>query len=86
MPDSILSVALAATTIAKVIVDIARQVAPLPGWSLPILALLFGIAAAFLLLIASGTAITAPMAAQATLAGILAAGGAVGVTELQKRV
>lgn len=81
----ILTHALAAATICKVIVDMLRQARPLPGWSAPLLALLVGILAAGLLAIATDQPMDAPAVARVILAGILAAGSAVGVTELQKR-
>jgi hypothetical protein len=83
--DDILTQALAAATICKVLVDIVRQTGYGRGWVAPLLALSFGVAAALLLLLASGSIVTDQSVARAVLAGILAAGSAVGVTELQKR-
>jgi hypothetical protein len=82
---NIVTAALAAATIAKILVDLVRMSNRLPGWLSPLLAVLFGIAAALLLQVAAGATLTPQLAAQATLAGILAASTAVGATELQKR-
>jgi membrane-associated protease RseP (regulator of RpoE activity) len=83
---NIITISLAATVIAKVLVDLVRAIQNLPSWLSPILAVLFGIAAAFLLQVAAGTVLTLQMAAVSTLAGIIAGGAAVGTTELQKNV
>ncbi len=86
MSDTIIMQALAATTIVKVVVDMIRHAHPIPGLLVPLLALGIGIVTALLLVIADGHAITLALGAQSVLAGVLAAGSAVGVTELQKRV
>jgi hypothetical protein len=83
--DLILTQALAAATICKVIVDMIRGIADIPSWLSPVLALTFGVVAAVLLRVASGDALASDSIAQAVLAGVLAAGSAVGVTELQRR-
>ncbi|RRR75289.1 MAG: hypothetical protein EI684_05140 [Candidatus Viridilinea halotolerans] len=80
----IVTIALAAAAIAKILVDMVRMSNRLPSWASPLLAVGFGIAAAFLLLVANGTIVNGQTAAQAMVAGILAAGAAVGATELQK--
>jgi len=84
--DNILIQAVAAAMFAKVLVDMVK-LTPLytVGWVPVALALLFGEASAFLLAVANGTALTAQMAANCALVGVLAAGSAVGVTELQKK-
>lgn len=81
----IIALALAATTIAKVLTDMLRKALPqMASWISPVAALAFAISSSFLLLEATGLEITRQLGAQAILAGVLAAGGAVGVTELQK--
>jgi uncharacterized membrane protein YjjP (DUF1212 family) len=82
---TVVTIALAAATIAKILVDLVRGTQKLPPWASPLLALAFSILAAFLLQLAGGGALTVQAAAINTLAGILAAGTAVGATELQKR-
>lgn len=85
-PDArILTLALATTTIAKILVDMIRLGGPLPAWASPVLALLTAICVANLLQVAAGVALTPATEATAILAGILAAGTAVGVTELARR-
>ncbi|MBX0328700.1 hypothetical protein K2Z83_13540 [Oscillochloris sp. ZM17-4] len=85
LSPSIVTAALAAATIAKILVDLVRMTNKLPAWSSPILAVVFGVAAAFLLQLAAGTEFTSSLAAQSVLAGIVAASTAIGSTELQKR-
>ena len=81
----ILQQALASATIAKVLVDLIRQTAKFPKWTYSILSLGFGIFASLLFVLSSEVALNSQTVSQAILAGILAAGSAVGVTELQKR-
>jgi hypothetical protein len=83
--QSILTLAAAATTFAKLLVDIVRMTGAKPTWLSPVLALMFGVASVLLLMVAGGEVLTAQSVAQAVLAGVLAAGGAVGVTELSRR-
>jgi hypothetical protein len=85
MQGIILQQALAAATICKVLVDLVRQTTKCPTWILPILAILFGISSSLLMSAATISDITIAVVAQACIAGILAAGSAMGVTELQKR-
>lgn len=83
--NNIIVLSAAATTFAKVAVDLARMGKPdLPRWLLPLLAIAAAIGALLLLMVAEGQIITPQLGAQAVLAGILAAASAVGVTELQK--
>lgn len=83
---SILVLAAAGTTFAKVLVDLVKMAAPAaPGWSLPLLALLFGVGVVALLMLANGQPLTQASAATVILSGILSAGSAVGVTELGRR-
>lgn len=85
MQGIILQQALAAATICKVLVDLVRQTTKCPTWILPVLAILFGIGASLLMALATTSIISTAVVAQAIIAGILAAGSAMGVTELQKR-
>lgn len=83
---SVITWALAAATVAKAGVDLVRMGVPnLASWASPLLAVLLGISSVVLLMLAAGLALTAQLGATAVLAGILAAGSAVGVTELGKR-
>jgi hypothetical protein len=52
---------------------------------LPILAIIFGISASILISLSINPLITVSIISQSIIAGILAAGSAMGVTELQKR-
>lgn len=83
--DNILVQAVAATMFAKVLTDIVKTT-PLQtvGWVPVALAVLFGQLAAFLLAMYGGVALNTQAASGCVLVGVLAAGGAVGVTELQK--
>jgi hypothetical protein len=85
LSPGIVTAALAAATIAKILIDLLRMTNKLPGWTSPLLAVAFGIAAAFLLQLSAGVVMTPANAATATLAGIVAASTAIGSTELQKR-
>lgn len=81
------TVTLAATTITKILVDLVRTMYPdkPPSWISPLLALLFGLVSAFLVTLATNDLTTIQQSAQTIISGIFAAGGAIGVTELQKR-
>jgi len=83
--DSIIQSALAAATVAKTLVDIIRMAADLPRWLPPALAILGGIGSVVLLMIANKVGLDSAVLAQSVLAGILAGGLAVGVTELGTR-
>jgi hypothetical protein len=85
MEAQIITLALAATTIVKALVDVLRMGWSSPAWAPPTLAMLGGIVVVLLLMVASGEPISQQAGAQAVLAGILAGGSAVGVTELQRR-
>lgn len=76
--------AMAATTFAKVLVDITKRIIGTEARFLPLLAIVYGIMTAILLALASEAVINSKNAAIMILVGILAGGGAVGVTELQK--
>ena len=77
---------LAIVTIVKILVDMVKMAVPnMPTYVPPLAATIFGILAAILVDMASGTVLNGQSIATSILAGILAAGGAIGVTELQKR-
>lgn len=79
--------AMAITTLAKVLVDMVKMAAPdAPKWVFPALALGFSILIGVLMLSASGVPLSSENISQAILSAILAAGAAIGVTELQKKV
>jgi len=82
---NIITTALAAATIAKILVDLVRSAQQVPAWASPVMALVGAEIAALLLLVSSGAALTPQTLAQAAIAGMLAAGTAVGATELQRR-
>jgi len=87
----ILTQALAATMIVKVLIDMWRyyyrytDTLYVPSYVYPIAAVILGIGICQLLAVASGEPYTPQVIAQNVVAGILAAGNAIGVTELQKR-
>jgi hypothetical protein len=84
--DNMMLLASAATLFIKIIVDAIRIAFPeRPNWISPVLAISLGPLVVAGLIIANGDALTSQMIAQAFLSGILAGGGAIGVTELQKR-
>lgn len=86
MTEDVIVTALAAASVAKILVDITRMALPTrPDWVSPLLAVLFGIGAAVLLLLTQDVELTRAALAQAVLAGVLAGGSAVGITELTKR-
>jgi hypothetical protein len=77
---------LAIVTIVKVLVDMTKMANPeLKPWVPPFTSTVFGIITAVLLDLSAGVSINSQTLATSVLAGILAAGAAVGVTELQKR-
>lgn len=83
--SNIIILAAAASAFAKPLTDAIRKAAPqLPGWSLPLLAVLFSFVCLLLLHMSNGDAITPQIVARSVLAGILAGVNAVGITELQK--
>lgn len=85
--NSILVLSAAGTTFAKLLVDLARLGVPnAPSWLWPLLAALFGVGVVLLLMLANDVALTQQAVAQGILAGVLSAAGAVGITEVQKRV
>lgn len=83
--DNIIIVATAGGSIAKIFIDILRMGVDMPRWLPPLLALIVSPALVVLFQVAAGVALTTEMLATCALAGILAAGYAVGATELSKR-
>ena len=81
----IIQEALACATLCKIMVDLVRQTAKFESWIFPILAIVFGIISSFLLVLSSNPVIDVGVISRAVITGILAAGSAMGVTELQKR-
>jgi hypothetical protein len=78
--------AAAAGMFVKVLVDIIKM-SPLPSPSalLPILALVFGQLASFLLFLSGGGTLSTQTIATVALVGILAAGSAISVTVIQNK-
>jgi hypothetical protein len=86
--NNILIQAVAAAMFAKVMVDMVKMTpAQTLGWVLVLLAFAFGQVSSFLLYFATvdGAALSARAVSNCVLVGILAAGSAIGVTELQKK-
>lgn len=77
----------AVAPLAKLAVDVIRRGDvdhTLPGWVLPVLAAVLGVGFAILALVASGRELTGQAIATAVLAGPVAAGWALGLTEGQR--
>jgi hypothetical protein len=85
--DNILIQSAAAATFVKVLVDVIRMAwsGDPPRWLSPALAIVAGVGIVVLLLMADGQPLNERTISGAVLAGILAGGAAVGVTELGKR-
>jgi hypothetical protein len=81
----IIAQGLAAATLVKLVIDIARMAADLPRWVPPALAVVFGPLVVLLLMLSVGAALTTQTLASGALAGLFAAGAAVGVTEVSRR-
>lgn len=79
--------ALVATVFVKVFIDVVRLAFPtqMPTWLSPVLALVLGQVFVFLITISGGEVILASVISDIILAGVLAAGSAVGVTDLARR-
>jgi len=78
---------LAVVTLAKVLVDMTKMAVPdAPKWIFPLVALGYSLLISLLFTVANGLLLDAVTVSQAILEAILAAGAAIGVTELQKRV
>ena len=91
MNTQIITDSMAAAMIVKIIIDLfkyynVKNGNTTPSWVWPIAAVLLGCVSAGLLFLANGGALSVQSSAQQIIIGILAAGQAIGVTELQKRV
>ena len=91
MNTQVITDSMAAAMIAKIIIDLfkydnVKNGNTTPSWVWPIASVVLGCSAALLLFVANGGALTVQSSAQQIVIGILAAGQAIGVTELQKRV
>lgn len=86
MDSNIIIQAAAVTMFVKVLVD-AMKISPIPSPAaiIPLVALFLSLSLSFLYQVADGVVLTRQIAAQAVFVAIMAFGGAVGVTELQKR-
>lgn len=87
MIDNILLLAAAAGSIAKTLIDLARMGREMPAWLPPTMALALSPVLVFLFLLSTGTVLAYdwPLLATCILAGIVAAGYSVGVTEIARR-
>ncbi len=85
METEIIKQALAATTAAKIVVDLIKMGVKLPRWGPPLLAFVAGTITVALFQTAAKASLDPPTVALTILAGVLAAGNAVGVTTLQDR-
>lgn len=88
--NDMITESMAIALLSKVLIDIWRyymksQPVEIAGWMYPVMAVMIGIAFSFLVGLANGIVITTQSVAQQIIVGILAAGQAVGITELQKR-
>jgi len=81
----IIQQALASATLTKILVDLVRQTSKFEGYIFPLLAVLFGISTSILMTLSAGIVLDVQILSKSIVSGILAAGGAIGVTELQKR-
>lgn len=83
----IITQAMAVTTLAKVLVDLTKMAFPdAAKWLFPVLAMVYSTLIGILMMLSSNVPLDSASIAQAILSAILAAGAAIGVTELQKRV
>ena len=86
MMQDIITQSLAVSVIVKVVVDTIRYNTKSANSSIwPVIAIVTGIVVAFLYYLSSGQDLTTAASAQQILIGIMAAGQAIGVTELQKK-
>jgi hypothetical protein len=84
--SEIFILATSGATWVKLLVDLWKVARPVcRTWEAPVLAVLSGVLILFLLLLATGQPLTSQTSARAVLAGLMAAGMAMGVTELHKR-
>lgn len=80
-----LTLAASSGIVAKLLVDLCKAGGLAITWLYPVLAVVFGVGASFLVLFANGAAITQASAATALIAGVLAGAAAAGVTEVQRK-
>jgi hypothetical protein len=89
MPPDVLMMASSTALFAKMAVDLTRLATPvgyeIRPWIPPVLAVLFGVVGNVLVLLANAEPLTSQSLATVGLASLLAAGTAIGATELQKR-
>jgi hypothetical protein len=86
MMQDIITQSLAVSVIVKVVVDTIRYNTKSTNSSIwPVMAIATGIVVAFLYHLSSGQQLNTATIAQQILIGIMAAGQAIGVTELQKK-
>jgi len=90
MNMDIITQSMASAMVVKIVIDIFRyfckiQQVDYPAWTFPILSIFLGVAVSALMAIADGQFVTLQACAQFVISGVLAAGQAIGVTELQKR-
>lgn len=90
MSMDIITQSMASAMVVKVVIDIFRyfckvQQVEYPAWTFPILSIFLGVAICAIMAVANGQQITLQACAQFVIGGVLAAGQAIGVTELQKR-
>ncbi|MCB9172327.1 MAG: hypothetical protein H6637_05325 [Ardenticatenales bacterium] len=87
MDSTIIELAAAAALGTKILIDALRLAVGLTSRYIPLLAVVLGIVVVALVHLANGGGLaTGAQIATVALAGIVAGGGAVGVTELQKQV
>lgn len=78
LPASILLYIVGATTITNILVNGIRTSIALPALAAFLMAVIFGIVFVILLMIANGVALTGPLYAGATIAGVLVGGASAG--------
>lgn len=74
---------LAVATLVKIVVAVLKASVDAPRWAAPTLAVLAGVGLAALFPVAQGTAWTPQLAAQAVFQGLLAAGVALGLAQIE---
>lgn len=85
--NDLMTETMAITTVVKILVDMTQLGMPtMPKWFKPLSAVIYGIVVGQLFLLSNGDEVTRQAIATSILSGVLSAGAAIGVTELQKRV
>jgi hypothetical protein len=77
--------ALAASALVKVVIDVIKMATEAPQWVPPAIALAGGVVFVLVIMLAEGHDPTVALLAQAVIAGVLAGGMSVGATALQNR-